>query len=390
LQTSLAACVSPTASLGISSHSLFQNLQDCRHQTHSFAKNLSAEILTTQAHQDFSPIGWHLGHIAYTEAIWTAEYLSDCGLPPSHLAPEKNKQWDTLFAADGLPKVERQNLPKLKILLAYLETIRAYTLHALEQHQPAQTNRLWPWLIQHESQHLETMRMVLAMQQKKTFSPQVFSQPQTQTQQNASAMVRIEAGEFVQGHNAPAAIDNERPAHTAWTPTYWIDRTPVTYAHYQQFIAAGGYQTQKWWSPEGWQWQQQRQLSQPFYASQNQSFSSPFVCGISWYEADAYARFIGKRLPTESEWEKALNTKANCLQAFTHVWEWTNTWFSGYPNFRPFPYAGYSQAYFDGAHRVLKGGSWATPKWARRPSFRNWYHPHRREIFAGFRCVWSE
>ena len=106
------------------------------------------------------------------------------------------------------------------------------------------------------------------------------------------------------------------------------------------------------------------------------------------YEADAYARFVGKRLPTESEWAKAAAQDATGSM-LGKVWEWTDTWVSPYPKFRAFPYVGYSQTYFDRTHRVLRGGSWATPKWALRRSFRNWYHPHRREMFAGFRCASS-
>ena len=372
------------------SEALSTALQDCRRQTLSLAKSLSADLLNTQAHPDFSPIGWHLGHIAYTESLWIIDHLVG--------APRPFLQWDKLFAADGLPKAERQNLPTLEILLDYLETVRVSTLRHLEQNDPAQAACLWHWLIQHESQHVETATMVLAMQQvsgKETSLSLPFLQTAAIAHSNATEMVFVEPGEFLQGCDDIEAIDNERPARPVWTAGYWIDRTPVTCTQYQQFIEAGGYQTEQWWSPEGWHWQQQAKLSTPLYWSQSGSQSGSqsenadnyLVCGVSWYEADAYARFAGKRLPTESEWEKAVS--AELVQGYSvgSIWEWTDTWFDGYPEFQPFPYKGYSQTYFDSAHRVLKGSSWATPKWLHRPSFRNWYHPHRRELFAGFRCA---
>ncbi len=383
-------------SVCLESRSLFstfrESLQDCRRQTLALVEGIKSETLRTQSHPEFSPVGWHLGHIAYTESLWISEQLAK--------RPQQFGQYERLFAADGLPKSERQNLPDIEELVAYLQAVRSQTLSVL-QHDNSENVRLWHWLIQHESQHAEIIAMVLAMHQVNEGS--VLSPVAHPVAAVDDDRVYIKSGSATVGSNAPNAIDNERPAHLVSTKSYWIDRAPVTIRQYQAFIEAGGYREAKWWSKEGWQWLQSAQIKTPLYwpnemldgtCADDTCWDNRPVCGVSWYEAEAYAKFVGKRLPTEAEWERAmtLNNGAMsnmCDRTSGSVWEWTDTWFAPYPGFDPFPYEGYSQIYFDGEHRVLKGGSFATSKWVRRPSFRNWYHPHRREVFAGFRCAMS-
>jgi formylglycine-generating enzyme required for sulfatase activity len=215
---------------------------------------------------------------------------------------------------------------------------------------------------------------------------------------------------------------------------FWIDIHPVTQGQYGVFMAAGGYQHQEWWSPQGWQWLQQQPVHGPRYWHHSADGDGHPVCGVSWYEADAYARWAGRRLPQEAEWERAAcwdatgqqqrlypwgqtwpdasrcnhgstvggttavqqyatgTTETGIHDLIGNVWEWTATWFDSYGSpheFQPFPYRGYSQAYFDGQHRVLRGGSWATRPWALRGTLRNWYYPHMNQMLAGFRCVTS-
>ena len=399
---------------------IYKALEQCRDRTLELFDNLDFSTFCTQAHPDFSPVGWHLGHIAFTEGMWILEHLK--GTPP--LYPQYRK----LFAADILPKEQRQNLPNIDTIIEYLHDIRSSVLAYLETAPVEEQSRLWWWLIQHECQHSETISLILQLQQQSL--PLYPVTPSTATGEVVSEMVEIPAGEFIMGSDTNPQ-DNARPAHWVHLDRYWIDRYPVTCGQYREFIEAGGYQTRQWWSKAGWQWLQNNPVAKPLYWSEGKEWDDHPVYGVSWYEAEAYANFVGKRLPTEAEWEKAARwnpltqtsttypwgedpphsshgnydtrigqtTPVNaypageshygCDDLLGNVWEWTASWFSPYPNFAYYPYRGYSQVYFDNQHRVLRGGSWATRPWALESSWRNWYYPHLRQIFAGFRCAKS-
>ena len=398
---------------------LRQWMETCRHLTLDLFVDLDRDTLCQQAHPDFSPVGWHLGHIGYTEALWLLERCA--GQPPQW--PEYRR----LFAADILPKRDRQQLPALTDIYAYLAQVRSQVFAYLETAPIQDQAWLWRWLLQHESQHCETITFILALHRQATVSP--IAPACAASPPLPTPMLEVPAGQFCMGNTALDALDNERDQHWVDLPTYWIDRTPVTQGQYQQFIAAGGYDDPQWWTPEGWDWRRSHSVTHPLYWSDPVHQAEHPVCGVSWYETAAYAKFVGKRLPTEAEWEKAARWKpettdsltypwgdswptsdhcncshwvgqttpvdayprgispVGCLDMLGNVWEWTDTWFDRYPGFQPYPYPGYSQVYFDDEHRVLRGGSWATRPWAFRAAFRNWYHPHTREIFAGFRCV---
>ena len=403
-------------------------LQACRQGTLALVDGINTAVLQQQAHPDFSPVGWHLGHIAFTESLWILEHLAQqpCSFPDYRM----------LFAADGLPKSQRQQLPALGDLLRFLNDVRQRTLTYLADAPLTDQRRLWHWLIQHECQHSETISLVMALhrhQGQETPLGKAAARPVIQGRPpmdelaemvgipGKSVRLGLEAG--CDDLNGGVAIDNEYPAHWVDVEPYQIDRIPVTCGQYQGFMTAGGYQDRQWWCDAGWQWLQSVAVSQPLYWSRNNvdAFRHHPVCGVNWYEASAYARFVGKRLPTEAEWALASSgltaklptllttTEINCnhrlgqtspvglsgqavsdygcYDMLGNVWEWTDTWFGPYPGFSAYPYRGYSEIYFDQRHRVLRGGSWATRPWALRPSFRNWYEPHVRELFMGFRCV---
>lgn len=429
--------------------SIYEHLTQARNRTLSLFDGIDAQIFRLQANPDFSPVGWHLGHIGFTEGLW----LLERGAGYSPLFPDYRR----LFAADGLAKAERQNLPSFAEICDYLSQIRAAVWDYLAVAPVQSQARLWYWLVQHESQHCETITWVLQLhhlgaQQSATFSltptpisgslpsptapvPDPALLPSIPNLSNT--MIYIEGGAFLCGHEGLEALDNEQPVQWLHVNPFWIDRYPVTQGDYRHFIEAGGYRQPRYWSVAGWQWLQNHPVNHPFHWNTADGDRHP-VCGVSWYEADAYARFLGKRLPTEAEWEKAAcwhpdysgsqdsldspryypwgqdqPTAAHCNYGGMHqgttpvddypqgqsaygcydllgnVWEWTDTWFHPYLGFQPYPYKGYSMIYFDQLHRVLKGGSWATQSPVLRCAFRNWYEPRIRIHFAGFRCAYG-
>jgi len=393
-------------------------MQQCRRGTLKLFENMEEDTFRRQVHPDFSPVGWHLGHIGFTEGLWLLERCA--GKAP--LFP----QYRRLMTQDGLPKHQRVELPPLPEILDYLQCIREQVFGYLDSAPMEQQETLWRFILQHECQHTETIAFLLQLQR----SPRrAAGEAKCPDPLSSDREIEIPAGKCELGSDAPEALDNERSAHHRYLCAYRIDRYPVTCGEFRQFINHQGYHTPRWWSSKGWEWRQTHQITQPLYWNDKPGFENHPVCGVSYYEAEAYARFVGKRLPTEAEWEKAASwdpqtqhkrtypwgdefptgDRANldnrqaqttpvnaypagmsaygCYDMLGNVWEWTSSWFLGYSGFQPYPYPGYSQPYFDREHRVLRGGSWTTRPWAMRCSFRNWYYPWVRQILAGFRCA---
>ncbi len=320
-----------------------------------------------------------------------------------------------MYDAIETPRAVRGELPILRgaELREYLAQVRERTLEVLAEvsldgaEDPLlRDGFVYELVIAHEHQHTETMLQLLQLVEG--YEPPAREAPDRRAEPGPE-MVLCEGGEVEIGAAGDGfAYDNERPRHSVRLDPFWIDRTPVTNEAYAEFLAATGAEPPMYWEPDGAGWW----VATRFGRREPVAREEPVV-HVSWHEADAYARWAGKRLPTELEWEAAARgadrERANldqlsfgcapagayaggasdcgAVQMLGDVWEWTSSSFRGYPGFRAFPYREYSEVFFGGRYKVLRGGAWATRRNVIRTTFRNWDFPERKQIFSGFRCA---
>jgi iron(II)-dependent oxidoreductase len=423
---------------------IYTELTAARDRTALLTGSVEDADLIMQHSPLMSPLVWDLAHIANQEELWLLREVG--GIDPMH--PEI----DPLYDAFEHPRSERPTLPLLLPDEArkYGHEVRGRVLDLLDRIRFDETELLtggfaFGMVVQHEVQHDETM---LITHQLRT-GPHVLTAVSPSPAAPADVLslpreVLIPGGPFTMGTSDDRwALDNERPAHTVDVAPFFIDTTPVTCGEYAEFIAAGGYDDPRLWTERGWRHRQQARLEAPLYWERDEGgrwlrrgfgavepiVPNEPVLHVSWYEADAYARWAGRRLPTEAEWEKAARfdpasrtsrrypwgdedptpERANLGQRFLgpapagsfpagaapsgarqligDVWEWTSSDFLPYPGFRAWPYREYSEVFFGPEYKVLRGGSFAVSPVACRGTFRNWDYPIRRQIFSGFRTA---
>lgn len=415
-------------------------LESARRSTLALTTFDDAE-LTAQHSPLMSPLVWDLAHVGQQEEHWLLQVGS------GEYTPVFSPVIASLYDAFEHPRATRTQLPLLDAATSRraLSDVRGRVVDVLERASADDALFVAGMVAQHEHQHDETM---FATHHLRSGPPLLAAAPTPPGRPVPADAVLVPAGPFLLGADPavePWALDNELPQHEVDVPAFRIARVPVTNGEWLAFVAAGGYDDPRWWTPAGWAHRTTAGLRAPmswapdgaggwtrrrFGAVAEVAPAEP-VQHVSFHEAQAYARWAGARLPTEVEWEKACawdpgahrrrrwpwgdappsaqraNLGGAALgpaevgaypdgasaygveQMVGDVWEWTSSVLEPWPGFRPMLYDSYSAPFFDGTHQVLRGGSWATDAVAVRPSFRNWDYPVRRQVFSGLRLAWD-
>jgi len=425
-------------------HPLVQRLIDARQVTDALFSIVKPEFLYERPIRERHRIVFYIGHLEAFDRNLFDQRLCDL--------PAFDPQLDQLFAFGidpvdgGFPTDQPGDWPSL-------DTVRAYGSRAREQidreldaltdsarvgrggTQADASEQLLNVAIEHRLMHAETLAYMLhqlPLEQKVT---DLREPVRTRGERGGelSSMVGVPAGAALLGmprDGGRFGWDNEFGEMRVDVPAFEIDRYMVTNGAFRQFIEAGGYREREWWSDNDWAWRQAEQIEHPACWSRPGGDQGAWMLRtmfdevplpldwpvyVSHAEASAYARWTGKALPTEAQWQRAAqgaphaasgnfdfrswdpqpvdaypdNVSAFGVEGqFGNGWEWTSTLFDALPGFEAFPfYPGYSANFFDGQHYVIKGGSARTARCMLRPAFRNWFQPHYQHVYAGFRCV---
>ena len=380
---------------------LLDELRLSRELVTALIEPLDDDSSRRQYHPDLSPLGWHLGHCTWVESHWLqATIVGD---------DRYTRPVQALYTPADTPKSERgARLPALDALLQWTAALQAINDELLEaaplrllEHGLMQDNYLLYFLIQHYSQHYETMLMSLTQRACQADNGTCPDGIPLEAHVPDTTRVDVQPGHYRVGGTPPGAYDNELPPQQVTLGPFSIARQPVSNSEYLAFMQDGGYRRAELWSEPGWQWQQQHTHSHPNHWRQDEAgnwygiaargayrlAADEPVSGLSFHEAEACACWAGGCLPHEHQWEVACHLQL--LEDTGRAWEWCGNHFYPYAGFHAFPYDGYSQPWFDDNHYSLRGGSLHTRPSIKRASFRNYYRPDRRHIFAGLRPVYD-
>jgi ergothioneine biosynthesis protein EgtB len=432
---------------------LLDRLADARRRSDALFDIVQPEALFDRPIPERHRVIFYVGHLEAFD--WNLLHENVFGLKSFH--PE----FDRLFAfgidpvGGGLPADQPSDWPSLSQVREYVRQIRAALDEKLadgildsatHMRDGFPLDTLLNVAIEHRLMHVETLAYMLhQLPLDRKICPRsaaFLSVPPVETR-----MIEIPRGRLTLGLDRDGGSfgwDNEFESYAAEVPEFEIDRYMVTNAQFLEFMAAGGYETQSYWREDDWIWINAQGVRHPvfwrksgeawLYRTMFEEIPLPqnWPVYVSQAEASAYARWAGKALPTEEQWQRAaygtpdggerfypwssdssevaetrfgnfdfsrwdpapVNAYPGGRSAFGvegmlgNGWEWTSSVFGGFPGFKPFPfYRGYSADFFDGKHFVMKGGSPRTAACMLRPTFRNWFQAHYQYVYAGFRCV---
>ena len=348
---------------------LIEELRAARERTRRVADDLAGERELGPKLAIVNPPRWEVGHVGWFQEWWCLRGASESR--PSIL-PNADRLYNSAAVAHdtrwGLP------LPGFAETLAYRDQVLARVEGNLGSGADAKAAYFARLAARHEEMHAEAF----------FYTRQTLGYPAPAGEKGMTGEaprggdIELPGGAFLLGaaRDAEFAFDNEKWAHPVVLGPFRISRALVTNREYLRFVEAGGPKPVYWRTNGRWQLRRfDRWIELPL--------DEPVV-HVSWHEAQAYCRFAGRRLPTEVEWERAATAEAGLQDLYGKVWQWTASTFLPYPGFVRDPYAEYSEPWF-GTHKVLRGGSFATPPSIGHARFRNFYTPERADIFAGFR-----
>jgi len=432
--------------------SIAELYQQVRARTMQIVTPLEIEDYVIQTAEFMSPPRWHIGHTS-----WFFETVLQAHKPGYRVYSEEflfyfNSYYEGFGERIERPKRGTKSRPTVKETVAYRDHVDEQVLTILQSPERLPNAETVPSLVrlglEHEMQHQE----LLVYDIKHLLCDQfdVPMKPSPKSSMKIDGMAEIEGGLFLLGYDGSRpnssyefAFDNEKPAHKVFLNNYAIDKAPVSNGDFLEFINDGGYQNFRWWFSEGWEAVNREQWRAPLYWELHDgewmirdfgglhsavSKKDEPVTHVSYFEASAFAKWTGKRLPTEAEWEKAAcydarrnvptafpwgdtdpssgNTNpfengfwsvapigafpegANvygCQQMIGDVWEWTTSDYVPYPGFKS-EFDEYNDKWFVN-QKVLRGGSFATPQLHVRATYRNFFHAHERWMISGFRCA---
>jgi len=429
----------------LTSEQLVNHLHEARARLLELVADLDDEQMIGPRLAIVNPLRWEIAHVAHFQEFWLLRHQRD----HEPIKPAANLDPDKLYDSARVHHDTRWELPlpSKQATLDYTQRIldrvsEEVLTHPVRPDAAGYDDDYFLHLsLLHEDMHNEAItytRQTLGYVRSHPFRSN--AQPSESGTPDALGDAFISGGTFRLGSDLDLGFvfDNELRSHDVTVEPFAISRTATSNAEFQAFVEAGGYRRREFWSDEGWRWRTSVNAEHPVYWRQTDGEwhrrvfdqwvrlerTLP-VIHVNWFEADAYCRWAGRRLPTEAEWEMAASgvskrkfpwgdeaptpERANLdwlaggllpvdalpagdsafgvRQMIGNVWEWTATDFAAFDGFTPGPYKEYSAPWF-GDHKVLRGGCWATRSRLVRNGYRNFYKPDRRDVWAGFRtCV---